>query len=414
MGFDQEHIRRRLYDLGFDEVRFAGAGTIPREHRERFERWLAEGKQADMKWMDRSLEKRLDLERVLAGVQSIIMLGVNYLPDADRALRQDRWAKYALYEDYHDTLKTALIASGRMLEEELGLEQADYRYYVDTGPVMERGWAARAGLGWQGKNGMLISRTHGNWLFLATLLVRFAFTPDPALTNSRFAASDSSGGVGMLCGSCTRCIEACPTRAITQPGIVDARLCISYQTIENKGVIPRELRPLIGSRIYGCDICLDVCPWNRFAQAGRQVLLSARYELAELTLGEILSLTQEDFSRVFARTPIKRLKWRGLLRNACVVAGNLAESEADMDDEIEELLPLLVRLGSHEEPMVRVHAVWAVHRLRPDRARQLLGAAREGEETEQVLEEYGAWEVGSPSPSSAVDTKKTDRNSDRF
>jgi len=389
MDFDQEQIRRKLRELGFDEVRFAEAGPIPEEHRRRFQQWLEEGNQAEMKWMDRTLDKRLDLERVLSGVQSIIMLGVNYLPGASRPLHQDRWAKYALYDDYHDTLKKALIDSGRMLEEELGLGAEDYRYYVDTGPVMERGWAARAGLGWQGKNGMLISRTHGNWLLLATLLVRFPFTPDPALSNPRFTASDAAGGVGMLCGSCVRCMDACPTRAIIQPGIVDARLCISYQTIENKGVIPRDLRPLIGSRIYGCDICLDVCPWNRFARAGRQVLLSQRYDVAELTLARILAMTREEFSRVFARTPIKRLKWRGLLRNACVVAGNLREADSGAVEEVEELLPLLLALATHEEPMVRVHAVWAVHRLRPSQARQLLESARQAESDKVVLEEYG-------------------------
>lgn len=393
MGFDQEQIRRKLLDLGFDEVRFARSGEVPEEHRRRFEQWLDDGGQADMHWIDRSREKRLDLDQVLPGVQSIILLGVNYLPESDLARTQSRWGKYALYEDYHDTIKRALVDSGRLLEAELGLTSTDYRYYVDTGPVMERGWGARSGLGWQGKNGMLISRTHGNWLFLAAILVRFPFAPDAGVRNDRFAAHDTSGGVGLLCGTCTRCMEACPTRAITRPGLVDAALCISYQTIENKGVIPRELRPLIGGHIYGCDVCLDVCPWNRFAQSGRQILLSQRYDVAELTLREILAMTREDFAQVFARTPIKRLKWRGILRNACVVAGNLeAEPRLAAAGEVAEVLPLLIALAAHGEAVVRVHAVWAVHRLRGEEAALLLAEAREAEVDQAVLAEYVHWE----------------------
>ncbi len=394
MAFDQERFRRELLGLGFDEVRFAASGAVPETYRARFLEWLNEGGQAEMAWLDRSREKRLDLNLVLPEVQSVILLGINYLPDTEPARTQTRWAKYALYRDYHDTIKKALVEAGAMLENELGLAGTDYRYYVDTGPVMERGLAVRAGLGWQGKNGMLISRSHGNWLFLAAILVRYPFAPDPPLQNNRNRGEDRSGEVGLLCGTCTRCLEACPTDAITRPGIVDARLCISYQTIENKGIIPRELRPLIGEKIYGCDICLDVCPWNRFAKAGRQVLLSKRFDLADLTLAEILTLRREDFSRIFAKTAIKRLKWRGLLRNACVVAGNLrtGADQEEEGDEVDEIVPLLVRLASHEEPIVRTHAVWAVNRLRPAEAGRYLASARAEERDEIVLDEYAYWE----------------------
>jgi epoxyqueuosine reductase len=161
--------------------------------------------------------------------------------------------------------------------------------------------------------------------------------------------------VGLLCGKCTRCLDACPTRAFAAPGVVDARRCISYQTIENKGVIPRELRAGLGLHLYGCDVCLEVCPWNRFAAAGRQLLLSARHDLADLTLADLLALTPERFAAVFRRTPIKRLKLTGLLRNACIVAGNAGDPA---------VLPQLVALaGSHASPLVRAHAVWAVFRL---------------------------------------------------
>lgn len=347
----QEHLRERLAALGFDDVRFtAVTGPISDPLRP----WLAAGMHADMHWMERSADKRLNPDLVLPGARSVIMLGVSYWSKKIRKRSaenvQPTWARYALHEDYHDTMKPALVAAGRALEELYGVGGQDYRYYVDTGPVLERSWAARAGLGFTGKNAMLISRRHGNWLFLASILTRIDFAPDEPVRN-QFRTRD----IGLLCGNCTRCLDACPTNAFAAPGVVDARRCISYQTIENKGVIPRELRAGIGHRIYGCDVCLEVCPWNRFAQEGRQLLLSARYDLAELSLAEILALTPERFAEVFRRTPIKRLKLVGLLRNACVVAGNIGDAS---------LLPPLVALAtSHASPLVRAHAVWAVFRL---------------------------------------------------
>jgi epoxyqueuosine reductase len=197
---------------------------------------------------------------------------------------------------------------------------------------------------------MLLSRRHGNWLFLAALLTRVTLTADPS--------ADPSGErptVGTWCGKCTRCLDQCPTAAFTAPGVLDARRCVSYQTIENKGVIPRDLRPGIGDRVYGCDTCLEVCPWNRFAQAGRAVLLSARHDLAGLTLPDLLDLTPETFAATFRRTAVKRVKLTGLLRNACVVAGNSGDRS---------LLPRLLRLArTHASPLVRAHAVWAVRQL---------------------------------------------------
>jgi len=227
-------------------------------------------------------------------------------------------------------------------------------------------------LGFTGKNGMLVSRRHGNWLFLASILTRIEFAPDDPVRN-KFIDRD----VGQLCGNCTRCLDACPTQAFAAPGVVDARRCISYQTIENKGVIPRELRAGIGNRIYGCDVCLEVCPWNRFAQEGRKLLLSSRYDLGELPLSEILALTPERFATVFRRTPIKRLKLVGLLRNACIVAGNVGDRT---------LLPQLVQLAAtHVSPLVRAHAVWAVHQLG---GASQLADARAQELDPLVLAEY--------------------------
>ncbi|MDP3073624.1 MAG: tRNA epoxyqueuosine(34) reductase QueG [Opitutaceae bacterium] len=343
----QEELRRRLTALGFDDVRFARLDEAPTAP---LRAWLAAGHHADMHWMERTAEKRLNPRLVVPEAKSIVMLGVNYWSEKTAPAGRPVWARYALHEDYHDTLAPALEAAGRLLGELYGATRDDYRAYVDTGPVLERSWAARAGLGFTGKNAMLISRRHGNWLFLAAILTRLEFAPDAPVKND-FHARD----IGTLCGRCTRCLDACPTGAFPAPGVVDARRCISYQTIENKGVIPRELRAGIGHRIYGCDVCLEVCPWNRFAREGRRLLLAARHDLAELALEEILALTPERFAEVFRRTPMKRLKLTGLLRNACIVAGNSGDAS---------LLPQLTALATaHAAPLVRAHAVWAVFRL---------------------------------------------------
>ncbi len=396
MAVEREELRARLAALGFDEVRFARVepGFGPR-----LSAWIDAGYHADMNWMERTVPKRSEPELVLPGARSVIMLGVNYLPPAGEpggvvavgagaagvgpvgvgeggaTPMRPAWARYALYSDYHDTIKEALISAGRVLEElgEGAVTAQDYRYYVDTGPVIERGWAAKSGLGFIGKNAMLISRTHGNWLFLAAVLTTLDFEPDAPV---RKDAAGRETKPGLLCGKCTRCMDACPTQALPAPGTVDARRCVSYQTIENKGIIPRELREGIGHRIYGCDTCLEVCPWNRFAQAGRQVLLAARYGLADLSLTELLELTPERFAAVFKGTAIKRVKLAGLLRNACIVAANTGAREC---------LEQLVRLAGHTSPVVRAHAVWAVRKLGEG---ERLEQARAAEADPAVFAEY--------------------------
>jgi epoxyqueuosine reductase len=378
MSEGTESLRGRLRALGFDEVRFASADGPPSSG---LREWLSAGMQGEMHWMERSAEKRLDAASVLPGVQSVILLGVNYwdgLPPA--ADGRPVWARYAGHADYHDTIKPALVAAGRILESELGIGPDDYRYYVDTGPVLERGWAARAGVGFIGKNTMLVSREHGNWLLLSAILVRAGLAPDSPVRRTD-PARTAPHGVGLLCGSCTRCLDACPTQAFPAPGVLDARRCISYQTIENKGVIPRELRPAIGARIYGCDVCLEVCPWNRFAQAGRRTLLEVRDEIGGLSLKDILELTPERFAVVFRGTGVKRLKLAGLLRNACVAAGNSGDRT---------LLGGLIALSAHPAGLVRAHAVWAVRRLAPEEWVSMLAATRGQETDPAVLEEYAA------------------------
>lgn len=367
----QEQLRSRLAALGFDDVRVARVEPVPGGP---LRDWLAAGRHADMAWMERTADKRLDPGLVLPGARSVIMLGVNYWPGA---LRQDGpvWARYAVHDDYHDTIKPALAEAGRAIEEIYGVGPDAHRWYVDTGPVLERGWAAKSGLGFAGKNAMLISPRYGNWLFLAAILTQVELAPDAPLRAQRSGFADT----GLLCGKCTRCLEACPTQAFTAPGVVDARRCISYLTIEHKGIIPRSLRAGIGAHIYGCDVCLEVCPWNRFAQEGRRLLLSARFDLPRLTLPDLLALTPEAFAQVFRKTAIKRLKLAGLLRNACIVAGNSGDAT---------LLPTLTGLARHALPLVRAHAVWAVRRLAGGRAETLLNEARIAETDPAVLAEY--------------------------
>ena len=417
MAVDREAVRVRLLALGFDEVRFARIGGEGMDaNKVALRAWLAAGQHADMAWMERTAEKRTDPGRVLPSARTMIMLGVNYWRPESRsevpsggegskgrkvrpqtaggvvfsakpaALARPVWARYAQHGDYHDTLKPALIAAGRVLEEIAAAAPTDYRYYVDAGPVLERGWAERAGLGFVGKNAMLISRTHGNWLLLAAMITTLEFDADrPLLEKPRSMGArrpkdgkEGGGRVGLLCGKCTRCLDACPTQAFAAPGVVDARRCVSYQTIENRGVIPRELRAGIGRRIYGCDVCLEVCPWNRFAAVGRRVLLDVRGGIATLTLREILTLTPARFAEIFRGTAIKRLKLSGLLRNACVVAGNTGAAECR---------DAVLALAVHPLPMVRAHAVWAAYRLG---AGDQLAAICGGESDAMVQAEYAA------------------------
>ncbi len=377
-----ERIRDRLRELGFDVVRFASASPA---FGPGLKEWLAAGHHADMAWIERGAEKRGDPELVLPGARTLVMLGVNYAPpDAPRgAGRRDEaapaWARYSLYSDYHDTIKEALARAGRVLEAEGGIGPDDHRYYVDTGPVLERGWAAKAGVGFTGKNAMLISREFGNWLFLACVVTRLELPPDAPLPGREPEGTHA----GRLCGKCTRCLDACPTDAFAAPGVVDARRCVSYHTIENKGVIPREFRPGIGNRIYGCDTCLEVCPWNRFARASREVLVKGRPEIGRLGLKEILELTPARFAELFRGTAIKRVKLAGLLRNACIVVANT---------EARDCLPALARLADPAgaeaaAPMVRAHAVWALARLGEAEA---LAGFRAAETDPLVLAEHAA------------------------
>jgi epoxyqueuosine reductase len=334
-------LRQRARELGFDDCRVTTA-DVP-ESAPRFEQWLAEGRHGQMTWLERNAPKRVDPQQVLPGARSIISLAASYhssncqLPIANR--RSGFIARYARYSDYHHILGQRLKQFTQFVN---GRGSADTRslWYVDTGPLLERDLAQRSGLGFIGKHTNLISRQLGNWIFLAEIITTLELEPDAPEKN--------------LCGSCTRCITACPTAAITAPFELDARRCISYLTIELQGSIPPELRPAIGNRIFGCDDCLEVCPWNRFAHEGQMMKAHARPDLAQPDLLELLALDEAGFTRRLTGTPMVRARRHGLLRNVCVALGNIGN---------ESVLPALQKAANDPEPLVSEHAGWAIERI---------------------------------------------------
>ena len=334
----EEQIKSKALALGFDLVGIVPAGPLASFGA--FERWIADGRHGEMAYLARNPERRGDPRQLLPGAKSILVVACNYHtagPATD--LRRGKIARYALGDDYHEIIGgklTALIETVRAIA-----PGAQAKACVDTAPVLERELAQRAGLGWIGKNTMLLHHRFGQWLFLGEILLDVALQPDAPETRDR-------------CGRCTRCMAACPTRAIVAPRELDARRCISYLTIELKGPIPPELRPLIGNRIFGCDDCLEVCPWNRFAQQAREPAFSPRADLTTPELIELLELDEEEFQRRFARSPILRAKRRGLLRNVCVALGNARDPRA---------VPALERALEDAEPLVREHAAWALEQI---------------------------------------------------
>jgi epoxyqueuosine reductase len=326
-------IKATARALGFDLCGITTADPPP--HAGQFLRWLEAGHHGEMAYMARRTDSRANLQHVLPGAKSLIVVGMNYCPRSDQP---SVIARYARGADYHAILLEKLESLA------LSLRQFDEsvrsKCYVDTGPVLERDLAQRAGIGWIGKHTNLISRHLGNWFFLGEILTTLALDPDPPERE--------------YCGTCARCIAACPTQAIRAPYVLDARRCISYLTIELRGAIPVELRPLIGSRIFGCDDCLEVCPWNRFAKTANTLRLD-RGDLHNPDLIEWMGLTEDEFRARFAGTPIARIKRRGLLRNVAVALGNVGDESA---------IPALQRALGDPEPLVREHAGWAVARIR--------------------------------------------------
>ncbi len=338
-------LQARARELGFDAVGITSAEAPTSAAR--FGAALAAGRHGEMAWLARNAEKRMDPQLVLPGAQSVVALAVSYAEaeqpaSAATGLRpalRGEVARYARHVDYHDVLAPALRELAAWLDRAAGPGTRSL-WYVDTGPILERDLAERAGLGFVGKHTNLISRQLGNWFFLAEILTTAALEPD--LPSTRH------------CGHCTRCLDSCPTQAITAPYTLDARRCISYLTIELKGSIPESLRPLIGNRIYGCDDCLAACPWNRFARAGNLMRSATRSELAQPDLIQLLALDEAGFKVFFAGTPLLRTKRRGILRNVCVALGNLGDAAA---------LPALRRAALDPEPLIVEHARWAIQRI---------------------------------------------------
>jgi len=340
-------IKRLALELGFDACRITTAA--PPATANHFLSALERGDHGEMAWLARNAEKRVDPDRVLPGARSLVVLAISYARPESDSVHASRSvpttpvgvvARYARHADYHDVLAGPL----RTLSDAINaLGPADTRslWYVDTGPILERDLAQRAGIGFAGKHTNLISRTLGNWFLLAEILTTLELTPDSPEVNR--------------CGTCHRCLDACPTGALPQPFRLDARRCISYLTIENKGPIPEEFRPLLGNRIYGCDDCLAACPWNRFAREGRLMRESVRTDLDQPELIDLLSLDDAGFRSRFTGTPMLRSKRRGLLRNVCVALGNTGNSHA---------IPALERAALDPEPLIASHAAWALGQIR--------------------------------------------------
>lgn len=367
-------VKELALKTGFDQVGIATLEALTAApDGERLRQWIQGGRQGSMEYMARGLERRLDPGQVLAGARSVICVGLNYgrlqeenvrEPAGGRSPGRGEVASYARGRDYHKVFTRRLKAlEGHLAEAFPGIGT---RRYVDTGPVMEKLWAERAGLGWRGKHTNLVSREWGSWLLLGEVLVDLELEPDES-------GSD-------YCGECTRCIDVCPTGAITGPYQLDARLCVSYLTIEHRGTIPRELRPGLGNRIFGCDDCLDVCPWNRFAQEAREADFMPRDGLTTPLLAELVTMNDQAFLERFAGTAVMRARREGLARNACVALGN-AGDEAAIDPLAEAM--------RDSSWLVREHAAWALGKIGGERAVETLRRSSEGETRNDVLESIG-------------------------
>ena len=339
-------LKARIFDkaseLGFCAWGVARADAVP-EAGERLHEWIAAGHHGEMGWIEERAEQRASPQGLWPEARSVITLAMSYAPAADPLALADardrgRISVYAQGSDYHKVVKKALKAMGRWLAEEAGCQ---LKVFVDTAPVMEKPLSAAAGIGWQGKHSNLLNREHGSWLFLGIIYTTLDLEPDaPAEPH---------------CGSCTRCIDACPTGAIIAPNLVDARKCISYLTIEHAGPIPHEYREAIGNRIYGCDDCLAVCPWNRFAHdAQANKAFAPRPELVAPALTDLLALDDTAFRQLFSGSPIKRIGVNRMIRNCLIAVGNSGDAA---------LRPAVLRHLDSPDPVVADAARWALERL---------------------------------------------------
>jgi epoxyqueuosine reductase len=359
-------IREEAAAQGFDLCRVTGPESIPRAP-ERLATFLDDSHHGTMEWMAETQARRADPRTLWSEVRSIVMFGLNYGPDEDpRELlaKKDKAAisVYARNRDYHDVIKGRLKEIATRFAARAG---EDVKVFVDTAPVMEKPLAEAAGLGWQGKHTNLVSRSHGSWLFLGSL-----FTTADLIID---------GPEKDHCGSCRACLDACPTAAFPAPYRLDARRCISYLTIEHKGSIDPELRPLIGNRIYGCDDCLAVCPWNKFAASASEMKLKAREDLKEPSIAFLLTLDDPGFRTFFSGSPVKRIGRDRFVRNVLLAAGNSRDAS---------LIEPCLRLARDPSPTVRGMAVWALKQLMLPEEFERFSLTRADENDPDVLEEW--------------------------
>ena len=361
-----DQLKRKARAIGFDAVGIARVQAYP--HADAFREWLERGMHATMAYIPRSEEKRLDPEQVVPGARSIVAVAKLYrTQDIPHDLRDDRErgviSRYAWGDDYHDIVKEQLNELRTWLEERSDAP-FDSRVYVDSGPVLEREVAMLAGLGWIGKNTMLMSRELGSYFFLGEIITTLGLVADEPVTDH--------------CGSCTKCLDACPTDAFPAPYTLDARKCLSYLTIERKGEIPAEYRELAGNHIFGCDICQEACPWNRKAPLADDTEYRPREGLVTPALAPLMGMSDEAFRERFRGSPLKRPKRRGLLRNVAVALGNTCDPDA---------IPALEAGLSDAEPLVRRHVAWGLGRIGGKRAQEALRRAGAAEDDADVLAE---------------------------
>lgn len=350
----------------FDLVGISPVGPFPEN--QFYKEWLAKGHAADMSYMGKNPEKREDLKSFIPGAKSVISCGVNYNTDkpysTETSDKKRGWvARYAWGDDYHEDIRERLnILSGYI--EKITPHEPEMRLYVDTGPVLERNYAKYAGIGWIGKNTCLINQEMGSWIFIGEIITSLELEYDSPAPER--------------CGTCTKCIDECPTDAIKEPYELDSRLCISYLTIELRDKIPLELRDEVGSHVFGCDICQDVCPWNRRAGTTDDSAFQPREGLYNPELSALAGLDTEEFRALFKGSPVKRTKRRGLLRNTMVAMGNSGEAG---------FIPALEEALKDEEPLVRAHAIWALYKIQGAGAMDTLLEHKEKETDESVIEE---------------------------
>ena len=358
-------IKDKALELGFSL--FGVSPADPLEGAAFYARWVAMGYAGEMDYLKRNIEKRGDLTKIVPGARSVICLGMEYLQPSPKSFSttEGRFASYARGDDYHKLIKTRLFELWDFMKSKVS--DVSGRVYVDTAPLLERELAERAGVGWRGKNTLLINKHRGSYFFLSEIVSTLEVSPDEPATDH--------------CGNCTKCLDACPTDAFPDPYVLDASRCISYLTIEHKTSIPEELRPKMGNWVYGCDVCQDICPWNKRAKVSKEPAYNSRDGFDTPPLIEWMQLDKESFNQKFRGNPAKRPKRRGLLRNIAIALGNSGDQLG---------IPALIVALTDEEVLIRSHAAWGLGQLKGTSAYEALLKQREQEKDKSVLEEIDA------------------------